>query len=147
MREEHHKITRNIEVTEGRLLQTMKDTQYWLEKYQQSHRAAELALATTQSDLKGKMAEIEFDLSRKISTVDMSANFKALNDMLFVKFSQLEDIKQTVKDMLVFQKYFYPLQMQTLIAENMAQFGVASKDHIFITFQQQKYDQLLDEIE
>jgi hypothetical protein len=50
----------------------------------------------------------------------MSANFKALNDMLFVKFSQLEDIKQTVKDMLVFQKYFYPLQMQTLIAENMA---------------------------
>ena len=134
MREEHHKITRNIEVTEGRLLQTMKDTQYWLEKYEQSHRAAELALATTQSDLKGKMAEIEFDLSRKISTVDMSANFKALNDMLFVKFSQLEDIKQTVKDMLVFQKYFYPLQMQTLIAENMAQFGVASKDHIFITF-------------
>ena len=74
-------------MTEGRLLQTMKDTQYWLEKYEQSHRAAELALATTQSDLKGKMAEIEFDLSRKISTVDMSANFKALNDMLFVKFS------------------------------------------------------------
>jgi hypothetical protein len=34
MREEHHKITRNIEVTEGRLLQTMKDTQYWLEKYE-----------------------------------------------------------------------------------------------------------------
>ena len=135
MREEHSKVTRNIEVTESRLLQTMKDTQYWLDKYAQSHRAAEIALATTTSDLNGKMDKIEFDLSRKISLVDISANFKALNDMLFIKFGQLEDNRQTVRDMLVFQKYFYPLQMQTMIAENMAQFGVASKDHIFISFQ------------
>jgi hypothetical protein len=80
------------------------------------------------------MDKIKFDLSRKISIVDISANFKTLNDMMCIKFGQLEDIKQTVRDMLVFQKYFYPLQMQTMIAENMAQFGAANKDHIFLTF-------------
>ena len=33
----------------------------------------------------------------------------ALNDLLKVKFQNLEDLKLAVKDVLVFQKYFYPL--------------------------------------
>jgi hypothetical protein len=39
----------------------------------------------------------------------MKINFKTLNDMLFVKFGQLEDTKQGMRDTLTFIKYFYPL--------------------------------------
>ena len=39
--------------------------------------------------------------------------------MLFIKFKQVEDCKFAVRDMIAYQKYFYPMQMQSLISENM----------------------------
>ena len=47
----------------------------------------------------------------KVSINDMKLNFKTLNDMLFVKFRQLEDTKQGMRDLLTYVKYFYPLQV------------------------------------
>jgi len=41
----------------------------------------------------------------------MHANFKELSDLLIVKFKQIEDVKEGLRDMLVYQKYFYPLQL------------------------------------
>ena len=41
----------------------------------------------------------------------MKKNFDKLNDMLFIKFQQVESNKQALRDMLNYQKYFYPLQM------------------------------------
>jgi len=58
-------------------------------------------------------------MSKLVTTHDMQLNFKALSDLMFVKFSQLEDVKMGLRDTLVFQKYFYPLQMQILISESM----------------------------
>ena len=42
---------------------------------------------------------------------DMKANFDKLNDMLYIKFTQLEDMKAAQRDMLNYQKNFYPLEM------------------------------------
>ena len=47
---------------------------------------------------------------------------------MFVKFKQLEDMKMGLRDTLVFQKYFYPLQMQILISESMDNLSVAKND-------------------
>ena len=41
----------------------------------------------------------------------MQLNFQALNDILYLKFQQVEDLKLGVKDMATYQKYIYPLQM------------------------------------
>ena len=41
----------------------------------------------------------------------MKANFGKLNDMLYIKFTQLEDMKAAQRDMLNYQKNFYPLEM------------------------------------
>ena len=35
----------------------------------------------------------------------MNKNFQALNDILFIKFQQVEDVKQTLKDILVFKSF------------------------------------------
>jgi len=50
-------------------------------------------------------------VEQKVSINDMLLNFKTLNDMLFVKFRQLEDTKQGMRDVLTYVKYFYPLQI------------------------------------
>ena len=58
----------------------------------------------------------------------MKKNFDKMNDMLYIKFTQVEDNKQAVRDMLNYQKYFYPLQMQAIIGENMMNLEAAMKD-------------------
>ncbi len=78
-----------------------------------------------------------------MTTHDMQLNFKALSDLMFVKFSQLEDVKMGLRDTLVFQKYFYPLQMQILISESMDNLAVAKNDLRFQQLQRLKYEQSL----
>jgi len=51
-------------------------------------------------------------MSKRVSIEDMKLNFKTLNEMLLVKFRQMEDVKNSVRDVLTYQKHFYPLQMQ-----------------------------------
>ena len=41
-------------------------------------------------------------MGKLVSTNDMKLNFKALSDLLFVKFTQLEDMKTGLRDVLVF---------------------------------------------
>jgi hypothetical protein len=48
--------------------------------------------------------------------------------MLIVKFTQLEDVKAGCRDMLAYQKHFYPLQMQAMLTENMKHCKAAAED-------------------
>ena len=65
----------------------------------------------------------------------MRANFKALTDLLFVKFTQVEEMKQGLRDMLVYQKYYLPLEMQVFFSKYMENFAAANQDAAFVTFQ------------
>lgn len=42
----------------------------------------------------------------------MKQNFQKLNDLLAVKFKQVEDCKQACRQMIVYQKYYYPIETQ-----------------------------------
>jgi hypothetical protein len=55
------------------------------------------------------MENMNESMNKRVSIEDLKLNFKTLNDMLYVKFCQLEDVKQGVRDMLTYQKYFYPI--------------------------------------
>jgi hypothetical protein len=147
MREEHSKTVKNIEIFEAKMQQTLNDTKFWLQNYANSHREAESKMESIRSELMGRMSALEFQLKRKISVSDMEKNFVALNDMLFIKFQRVEELQQSVRDMLVFQKYFYPLQMQTMIAENLQMSALASKDLEYAKWQQGKYENILESIE
>ena len=57
----------------------------------------------------GKMENLKLTLENKVSSYDLKTNFQGLNDMLFVKFKQLEDTKTAVRDLICFQKHFYPI--------------------------------------
>jgi hypothetical protein len=73
-------------------------------------------------------------MDQKAGIADVKANFKELGDLLHAKFSLLEDCSEGLRDVLVYQKYFYPLHLQTAISENMQNFKAAMTDDTFVSF-------------
>ena len=98
-------------------------------------------------EMSGQIERLEYDIGKLVTAHDMKQNFRALSDLLFVKFSQLEDMKVSLRDMLVFQKYFYPLQMQLLITKSMEHLAAAKNDHTFVIRQKENYITLVSKIE
>ena len=70
--------------------------------------------------LESEVDDMKKILAECVNVSEMKFNFEALNDMLFTKFRQLEDTKSAVRDLIVYQKYFHPIQMQNCIAENVS---------------------------
>ncbi len=48
------------------------------------------------------LRKLEYTLSKLVSVDDMHVNFKELRDLLTIKFKQLEDVKEGLKDITVF---------------------------------------------
>lgn len=48
------------------------------------------------------MDKLHYDMGKLVTTHDMRLNFRALSDLMFVKFAQLEDMKTGLRDVLVF---------------------------------------------
>lgn len=113
---------------ETRMDQTIADAKFWLEKYTKGYKENDAKIGELQGEFNGRIDTILFQLSRRVTVDDMKKNFDKLNDMLFLKFQQVEENKQALRDMLAYQKYFYPLQMQALVGENMMNLTTAMKD-------------------
>lgn len=58
--------------------------------------------------LDGKLEQLNFDISTKLRIDDMKQNFKQLNDILLIKFNQIEDTKEAVRNLISYQKFFHP---------------------------------------
>ena len=71
----------------------------------------EATLIEVNQQMEIKFARTEMLLAKSVTDHDMGLNFEKLNDILFVKFKQLEDTKTAVRDLLAYQKYFYPMQL------------------------------------
>jgi len=57
----------------------------------------------------GKFEQVQFDCSRKVLIDDMKQNFKQLNDILVIKFKQVEDTKEACRNLITYQKFFHPI--------------------------------------
>ena len=76
-------------------------------------------------EMDGKLDNIFLSLDSKVGTNDMKVNFKIVSDIMYVKFKQLEDTKAAARDLIAYQKYFYPMQLQAAIGKNIAQLASA----------------------
>jgi hypothetical protein len=94
-----------------------------------------------------KFEEQSYEIKKRVEHTDLKLNFRALNDLLRVKFEQLEDVKQACRDMLVFQKYFYPLQVQAQIAKNFQHLDAAKDDFLFHAAQKNEFELALQRVE
>jgi hypothetical protein len=77
---------------------------------------------------------VTFEMSRKVKVEDMRQNFKQLNDILFIKFKQLEETKEATRNLISFQKFFHPIQTQQLISENLMNVSSIREDESYIAF-------------
>jgi len=91
---------------------TIADSKYWLETYTEGYKKHDLKMVEIVELVKGRIQNMNESMSKRVSIEDMKLNFKTLNEMLLVKFRQMEDVKNSVRDVLTYQKHFYPLQMQ-----------------------------------
>ena len=130
--------------TTMRLERSIEDTKYWIDQYNAAFKAAEGHFNCVRTEFLQEVEQLSAQLSLKPSVQDMHANFRDLSDVLLVKFGQLEDCKEGLRDMLVYQKFFFPLLVQSAITENLAHFKPAMNDQKFVQFQQKRYDQILE---
>ena len=89
--------------------QVVADAKFWIEKYTKAYKENDAKIGEMQGEFNGRLDTILFQVDRRVTVDDVKKNFDKLNDMLFIKFKQVEDNKAAVRDMLNYQKYFYPL--------------------------------------
>lgn len=90
---------------------TISDAKFWLDKYSKAYKENDAKIGEMQGEFNGRFDSLLFELTRRVSVDDFRRNFDKLNDILFIKFSQVEDMKAAQRDMINYQKHFYPLQM------------------------------------
>ena len=112
----------------------LSDSRYWMQTYSKAYKENDKKISDMQSEFNGRIETIFYQLTRRVTNDDLQKNMKKLNEMLFIKFKQLEDTKQAVRDALTYQKHFYPLQMQGLIGEHMMQLSSANNDQGYMQF-------------
>ena len=95
-------------------------------------------------DVEGRLNEVTLDLQRRCYVDDMAQNFKRLNDILVVKFKQLEDTKQACRNLITYQKYYHPIQTQQQISENLLQLKASKSDAGFVVFQKNLYEGIIE---
>lgn len=90
---------------------TITDAKFWLDKYCKALKENDAKIGEFQGEFNGRFDALLFELGRRVSVDDFRRNFDKLNDILFIKFSEVEDMKAAQRDMINYQKHFYPLQM------------------------------------
>ena len=90
---------------------TVNEAQYWMKKYGEQHKEAEGNFNKLKYHVEETMNLFRSDIERRVVVKDLECNFKTLNDLLFVKFKQLEDTKSAVRDLIAFTTYCYPIQL------------------------------------
>lgn len=124
--------------------QVIADSKYWLDNYTKAYKENDKKIGEIQGEFNGRFETVLYQLERRITVDDMKKNFDKLNDMLFIKFKQVEDNKAAVRDMLNYQKYFYPMQMQAIVGENMMNLQAAMKDQKYVQYTQAQYEEQLE---
>lgn len=147
LRAENQKQVSRNENLETRMDQVLADAKFWLEKYTQAYRDNDAKIGSMQGEFNGRIETIFYQISQRVTIDDMKKNFTKLNDMLSIKFKQVEDNKHAVRDMLNYQKHFYPLQMQAIIGENMMNLEAAMRDQQYVKYQQKHYNTMLEELQ
>ena len=113
----------------------MLDVKYWIETYTNSHKDIDKTINSIKAEMKGDYERAMFAMRKKLDTRVMQDNMKTLSSLLKIKFKQVEDVKDGLRDMLVYQKYFYPLKLQSMISENMQNFKPATEDRNLVNYQ------------
>jgi hypothetical protein len=66
--------------------QNISDCKFWVMNYADSFKAHEKLMTKIEGDVSLKVKTAMHEMNKKISINDIKLNFRALNDLMFVKF-------------------------------------------------------------
>ena len=64
-----------------------------MDKYTKAYQENDKKIGEMQGESNGRIETVLFELSRRVTIDDMKKNFNKLNDMLYIKFTQVEEQK------------------------------------------------------
>lgn len=68
-------------------MSVVNDSKFWLDNFMKANTEQETSLKKTKVEIQGEVEALKFQMTRKLGIEDMRGNFKALTDLLFVKFT------------------------------------------------------------
>jgi len=75
---------------------------YWIETYTNSHKDIEKTITSVRAELKGDYERAMFAMRQKLDVRVLQDNMNTLSGLLKLKFKQVEDVKDGLRDMLVY---------------------------------------------
>lgn len=87
------------------------DVKFWLDNFKNEYRQLLTQFDKLKEIVMSDLEKFQFKLDRKLDIQAMRDNMDTLKGLLTVKFRQVEDVKDGLRDMLVYQKYFFPIKI------------------------------------
>lgn len=78
------------------------DLKFWLETYTKSHKELDVTMNSLKAEMKGDYEKAIFAIDQKLETRAFRENMNTLNTLMNVKFKQVEDVKDGLRNMLVY---------------------------------------------
>lgn len=78
---------------EHKLKTTLEDSKFWMDEHKKNYEEQERYLNKLKGEMQSDMDRLQYNMGKLVTSHDMHLNIKALNDLMFVKFTQLEDVK------------------------------------------------------
>ena len=82
-------------------------TEFWNDEKTKNLDEVNKRLDSLKMATADRFTEVDFSIGQRVRIDDMRQNFGQLNDVLAVKFRQVEDTKQAVRSLIAYQKYYH----------------------------------------
>jgi len=96
----------------GSYMTTFTNNGFYMDRTGSELKSMQKSLEALRAYVDGQVEALEFDCSRRVRIDDMKQNFRQLNDILVIKFKQLEDTKEATRNLITYQKFFHSIQTQ-----------------------------------
>lgn len=90
--------------------------------------------AARDAQLDNRIDGTQLSVTFKVSHDELKRNFDQLNGLLSLQWRHMDDMRKSIRNVITYQKYIYPLQTQNIISENFFKLKEVQDDGPFIEF-------------
>lgn len=95
--------------------------------------------AARDAQLDNRIDGTQLSITFKVSHDELKRNFEQLNGLLSLQWRHMDELRKSVRNVITYQKYFYPLQTQNIISESFMKLKEVQDDGPFISFQKELF--------
>ncbi|CDW82193.1 UNKNOWN [Stylonychia lemnae] len=152
--EERQKIGRLESFVNGqldKLSHRIEQNKFFIGQNKESMQSLDSQVATFKTQLQLSIEKLDSENERRMLTEEFKRSMRQMNEFLLVKFREMDDIRNSVRDNVTYNKLYSPMMTQMMINDNVTfmirnQESDVFDEEKFIQFQQQRLDILMQNI-